>query len=210
MDVAFSLLLLSVFPILMVLLLGKWDDAVVVCGGIAAAIPASIIEIAADRNLLSMGLELSLAAKSFFFFAAVEEFLKYQVIALRYQRPFEPRRLVKASVLCAIGFGSTENFFYVTGFLHSLNQNDLIALSMLRIFMPFLLHLTTAPVLILGLWMKPFRPIAGITLAILIHGSYDFLVFSGEPNNMRIAYIILLFAGVTSAIIYRKSALELG
>jgi RsiW-degrading membrane proteinase PrsW (M82 family) len=203
---AFALLILSVVPILMVLLLGNWDDTILVCCGIGAAVAASVVEIAAERGLFATGLEVPLAARTFLLVALVEEYLKYQAVLIRCGPTVKPSGLMKASVLCALGFGSIENFLYISGFVTTLNGNYLVAASLSRFFLPLTMHIAIAPTLISGLCIKSFKPAAGITLATLFHGLYDYLSYSPSSNSIRIAYVVIAIGGFISATIYKKSS----
>jgi RsiW-degrading membrane proteinase PrsW (M82 family) len=200
------LLVLVVSPMLAIAMAGGWNETVLLCCGIGAAIVAAVLEGAIDRALNGYGVTLGGNARTFLLFVPVEECLKYFAILTALRPLPNSKKLVQASVVCAVGFGATENFFYVTGFSSVLFGTELVAASMLRVFMPFAMHLVNGPILVSGYCVGKFRPVAGIALATLFHGFYDAFVSMPTVAATRIAYAIILVGFIISAFIYKTAS----
>jgi RsiW-degrading membrane proteinase PrsW (M82 family) len=205
------MLILVVSPIPIVAMVGDWDDDVLLCWGIGMAFLAAGIEVGVDKAFNDAGLPLNLGAKALLLYGLVEESLKYFAITTaRYPLP-QGRRLVGVAVACAVGFASTENFFYVSGFSKVIHGRDLEVASMARIFLPFVFHLVNAPLLVCGHIVERFKPIAGVALATLLHWFYDFFLSAQNEAGVKAGYVVIVVGFLLSAATFRKaSALQRG
>src|SRR5260370_4249270 len=204
MNVLF--LLFAVLPIIVVIMLGSWDDFTPTCCGIAAAVLSIRVETSIYYAFTEYRLHLTFGQQAFALFGFPEEILKYLSLAMVSQLNASGRRVVKNGIFCGIGFASIENFLYTVGFLHSIADTGVFAAaSLLRFFLPFMMHSVTGPILVSGHCIKGFRPVGGISLAVLFHGTYDTVASSSSLNTVGIEVIFLLFGFVAAALIYRNA-----
>jgi RsiW-degrading membrane proteinase PrsW (M82 family) len=204
LEVAF--LLFAALPVLVVAIAGDWDKTYAICCGVGAAVASLGVETTVNDILLTHDLKVGVGLKTFALTGLVEELLKYLSLAWFIGLSQGGRTVVSRSVFCAIGFACTENFLYTSGFWHTLDNTDVSKLlSLLRFFMPFMLHVTAGPILVSGHCIKGFRPVAGLVLASIYHGTYDFILATPWHDAQRIAYILIVGGLVTSAIIFRKA-----
>lgn len=192
-------------PLLVTTLLGTYDATIIVIYGIAASAVAWAVETTISQIAVDLGISLSPAAKAFLFIALVEELVKFGAIVAAIKPHSSPKRIIVDGVLCAIGFASAENFLYVVAFKESMNEvYSLFAFSMTRLLAPFIMHLSGAPILVVGLCFKQFNPSAGIGLAVLYHGAYDALIAKASPSAFRMAYALVILGCITSGFIFKR------
>ena len=209
MEIAF--LLFAALPVLAVAIAGDRDKVVATCCGIGAALAAYGVETTINDFLAAHSLRLFNGLKMFAMIGFVEEFLKYLTLAWFLGLSEGGRAVVSKSVFCAIGFACAENFLYTSGFWHHLDNPDVSKiLSLLRFFMPFMMHVTAGPILVSGHCIKGFRPVGGLVLATLYHGTYDFILTTPWDDAQRVAYLLIVGGLFTSALIYRNARDAIG
>jgi len=195
-----------ILPIPIVALIGNRDDLVLLAYGVGIALLAAGIEIGAEKALAGAGLTLGFGLRAFLLFGLVEESLKlFAITAARRPTP-RGSRLVRAALVCAVGFASTENAIYVIGFSKTLVGANLAAASLIRMFLPLAFHLADAPLLVSGYIVKGFKPVAGLVLATLLHGFYDLFASAPIGAGARVAYMVIVVGFFASAAIFRKAA----
>ena len=140
-------------------------------------------------------------AEAFFVVAVFEEFSKYVIVRYVAQRNShfnEPFDGIVYAVMVSMGFAATENIMYV------LNGGYGVALT--RAFTAVPAHATFA--ILMGYYMGKAKfsskhriryNLAGLLLAILFHGAYDFFLFIDfVPGIWMGAFVSLIIAIVLS------------
>ncbi len=205
------LLLFSILPILTVATIGDRDKTIPTFCGVAAAIAALFIEREIIATFDFYRLSITAGIRAFVVFGATEEILKYLTLSVGWGLSRGGRAVVQASIFSAIGFASIENFLYMSGYWRAFGDSDAFtAHSLLRFFMPFMMHLTAGPILMSGYSIQQFRPVGGLTLAMLYHGTYDAILMLSSPFALRGAYLLIIGGFVVSALIYRNARDEGG
>lgn len=199
-------LLFSILPVLVVVIMAGWDKTILACCGMGAAIASYAIETAVDHALVARSVHLTDGLLAFLLFGFTEEATKYVALGMTATFNRVGRQVVQASIFCAIGFASVENFLYISGFWHALGDSEAFSvLSLLRFFMPFMMHLVNGPILVSGHCIKRFRPLGGLFLATLFHGTYDATLMTPSPYAFKTAYLLIVGGFVVSALIYRNA-----
>jgi hypothetical protein len=200
-------LLFAVLPILIIAVMGDWDKITATCCGIAAAIASIAVEKTIGQEFALHGFPLMGGLRAFLLFGFTEELLKYASLTTASCLTNKGRWAVQASIFCGVGFASIENFLYTSGFWHALGATESFsALSLLRFFMPFMMHVAAGALLASGYCIRGFRPIGGLFLATAYHGTYDAMLGTSSQAGITIAYLLILGGFVTSAFIYRNAS----
>lgn len=135
--------------------------------------------------------------KAFFVVGLVEEFSKYVIVRyfaqprLAFNEPFDG---IVYAVMVSMGFAATENVFYVL-------QGG-TGVAVLRAFTAVPAHATFG--ILMGYFMGKAKfssnriklNLAGLGLAILFHGAYDFFLFIKFIPGIWIGAFISLFIGI--------------
>ena len=135
--------------------------------------------------------------RAFFIVGFTEEFSKYIIIRYYAQtkKEFnEPFDGIVYAVMVSMGFATTENIFYV---LHGGYE-----IALLRAFTAIPAHATFA--VLMGYYMgkakfsknKRILNLAGLLLAILFHGTYDFFLFIKFIPGIWVGAFLSLFIGI--------------
>lgn len=135
--------------------------------------------------------------KAFFVVGLVEEFSKYLIVRYfaqpnkEFNEPFDG---IVYAVMVSMGFAATENIFYV------IQGGYTTALA--RAFTAVPAHATFG--VLMGYFMgkakfsnnKIVLNLAGLLLAIIFHGAYDFFLFINFVPGIRVGAILSLFIGI--------------
>lgn len=135
--------------------------------------------------------------KAFFVVALVEEFSKYVIVRyfaqprLAFNEPYDG---IMYAVMVSMGFAATENILYV------IQGGPTVAL--LRAFTAVPAHATFG--ILMGYFMGKAKfssnriklNLAGLALAIVFHGAYDFFLFINFIPGIWIGAFISLFIGI--------------
>lgn len=154
--------------------------------GFFSIFPAIIIEMILEpMTLFSSGLQ-SIFARAFIVAALVEEGIKLAVVrAYIYNKPEfdEITDGITYTIAASMGFACFENILYSTGELSTV---------LLRAFTAVPLHAIASGVMGYYIGFSKFsgtnQIVKGLLLAILIHGLYDFFLFT----NSILGYLVLL------------------
>lgn len=99
--------------------------------------------------------------------------------------------------MVSMGFATVENLLYVLG-----SENP-IEIGMVRMFTAVPAHATFGVMMGFFVGMAKFRPryafwfkLAGISIAVLFHGSYDFFLYVGAKNGTWSGAVASLFLGL--------------
>jgi protease PrsW len=169
--------------------------------GVLACVPAYIFERIGET--WSQTIDNSLLQTFFFAFVAVamtEEICKYIFLRLycfNHKAFTEPLDGIVYSVMVSMGFAAFENIVY------GISNDKLIML--VRVFTAVPAHAAFAVIMGYHLGLSKFenngtdRRLAGLTMAIIAHGCYDFLLFQTAIEPLRWAAFILLFICVSYA-----------
>jgi RsiW-degrading membrane proteinase PrsW (M82 family) len=171
--------------------------------GVGVAVPAGLIELLFEwaTGIPMTGNLLGAFIGSFFVIAPVEEVAKYLSVRVKaYNSPSfnEVMDGIVYSVAGALGFATIENIFYV--FQYG------AATGIFRAILSVPLHALCGGIIGYYLGMKKthveegkYFVAAGLLIAILFHGAYDFVLFSGTFLGILIVPIMIgLF------IVYKK------
>ena len=163
--------------------------------GILAAVPAGLIELFFERasGVPMTGNMLGAFIGSFFIVAPVEEIAKYLSVRVKaYNSPSfnEVMDGIVYSVAGALGFATIENVMYVFQFG--------AATGLFRAFLSVPLHALCGGIIGYYLGMKKVHKeekksfiAAGLIIAILFHGAYDFVLFSESFLGVLIVPIMI-------------------
>jgi RsiW-degrading membrane proteinase PrsW (M82 family) len=205
---SYWLILLVVSPALLTLIIGTWQSALLLIFGVAAAIGSAIVENGIFHTVEEYGFALSAGGKAFFLFALPEELFKYFATTSVAGNSASGRTLVKSAVVVAIGFAIAENCIYVIGFANNMTESMASVATLLRLFLPFSMHLVCAPILMCGHVIRNFKPIGGIFLAIMLHGIYDTLSLGNTVVAVKLSYLVIILSSLFAGIVYRQTGVE--
>ncbi len=165
--------------------------------GAISVLPAALIE-APFRRVIGTGSRdlLTLLAVSVLVVGLVEEAAKLVAVKLAAydNREFdEVMDGIVYAVAAGLGFAATENLFYATSFG--------IAVGVVRAFVTDLAHASFSGIVGYHLGMAKFEPQRAVSLvargmaaAVLLHGSYDFLIIGGMvPPAFGILMVLVTF-----------------
>ena len=168
-------------------------------GAIASVIMTIVLSIIANK-LLPLPNETSVLnqfIKTFFVIALIEEFSKYVIVRF-YNQPKkdfnEPFDGIVYAVMVSLGFALTENIMYVFQYGFSTG--------ILRAFTAVPAHATFG--VLMGYFMGKAKfsnrkwsyNLAGLFLAILFHGAYDFFLFLPFIPGIWIGAFVSLILGI--------------
>jgi protease PrsW len=171
--------------------------------GVAVAVPAGLIEYLFEwgTGIPMSGNLLGAFVGSFFIVAPVEEVAKYLAVRVKAYRAAAFNEVMDGivySVAAALGFATIENIFYVFQFG--------TATGLFRAFFSVPLHALCGGIIGYYLGMKKVQKeqkkyfvAAGLLIAILFHGAYDFVLFSETFLGLLIVPIM-----VALFIVYKK------
>jgi hypothetical protein len=84
---------------------------------------------------------------------------------------------------------------------------DVASAAMVRIFMPFMMHIAVGPILLSGHAIPGLHPLVGIVAAILYHGAYDALLMGAKGDIfVKLAYGMVIGGLILATLIYRAAA----
>ena len=177
--------------------------------GALMTIPVFFVQIG-FTNLLDRANINSAARDLIYWFLIIafsEEFFKYLVIRLKViNSPHldEPLDIMLYMVVAALGFAAVENVLYLFAPAGPMSLSQLIDRTLIVDFMRFIgatfLHTLCSAVVGYSLAIsfcnvkyKKITVIAGISVAILLHGLYDFSIMtSNEYTRLAVPVIIIL------------------
>lgn len=203
---SYWLILLLASPAILVLFLGARQSALLLISGAAAAIGAAILEIGIVHTVGVYGLAFSAGGKAFLLFALPEEVFKYFATTSVISDSVSSRTLVKSAVVVAVGFASVENCIYVYGFTNTMTEITASKATLFRLLLPFSMHLIGAPILVCGHVIRNFKPVGGIFLAVMFHGTYDALALGNTVIAVQLSYLVMVLGFMSAGIVYRKAA----
>lgn len=199
------MLIVVIAPAPIMAAIGKRDDLVFVVWGVIVAAMAAAVENGTDAALKSVHMSLPPGVRPFLIYGLIEESVKFAALrTARYPAP-EGRALLRAALVCALGFACAENALYVVGFAHKLSGLNLATASLVRLFLPLTFHLVAAPLLVSGYIVRGFKPLGGLALAALAHGCYDFFLSDPGGSGVRAAYLTIVVCFFASAAISRRA-----
>ncbi len=173
--------------------------------GMASALPALFLEkIAKIPEKILIENNLLLLASIFHYFlgvALIEEFLKYLVVKNQIQShpEFDEPTDAMIYMICAgLGFAASENILrFVAAFFEDIQT--FFAIWFIRFFTATFLHALCAGVVGYFLALSFFRSkkqikplIFGLTIAILLHGFYDFSIIKIKENPIFLIFPFLI------------------
>jgi RsiW-degrading membrane proteinase PrsW (M82 family) len=163
--------------------------------GVAVAVPAALIEYLFERGtgIPMTGNILGAFIGSFFIVAPVEEVAKYLAVRVKAYNSPSFNEVMDGIVYCvaaALGFATIENVFYVFEYG--------AATGIVRALFSVPLHALCGAIIGYYLGMKKVHKeekkyfvAAGIIIAILFHGAYDFVLFSETFLGILIVPIMI-------------------
>jgi len=167
--------------------------------GCFLVLPAIILELAADKLLNPLLWDcyiIYIAAKSFIIAGLIEEWLKRIAVKKSvYNNPHfdEVMDGIVYAVVVSLGFATIENIFYVL--------DGGLSIGIIRAITALPLHAVSAGIMGYYIGKAKFSETfqiekqlfrKGLTYAVIIHGSYDFIVFYGAEINVYV-FILLPF-----------------
>ena len=173
--------------------------------GFFSVIPAVVIELFLEPFTQLPYFYQSIFAKAFIVAALVEEGIKLVVVMLFVYNRSEFDEITDGivyTITASLGFACFENILYSTGGLSTV---------LLRAFSAVPLHALASGVMGYYIGMTKFRHrtviIKGLLVAVIIHGLYDFLLFT----NTALAFLVIPLLLVCWFILNRriKEALKL-
>ncbi|MFM1794348.1 MAG: hypothetical protein RL642_733 [Bacteroidota bacterium] len=182
--------------------------------GFFSILPAMLLEfpLLFTNSLPFLGGTLGSAIKAFAFVALPEELAKFFMLkAYAYRQPEfdEPFDGIVYGVMVGMGFATAENIMYVYEYG--------VATGVIRMFLAVPAHATFA--IIMGYFMgkakfslsrERYLLIAGLTWAVIFHGSYDFFLFIKDAQQVKTEFSLLMLLGaivslLTGIILSRKA-----
>ena len=173
--------------------------------GMLAAIPAVFLEkgILGEFNKLNIAPFLIILLNTFIAIALVEELMKYLVVkkkALNNQEFDEPVDAMLYMIIAALGFAASENILILLPLSSELLIKEALVISAFRFVGATFLHtLCSATIgffLALSFFETKKRTIyltVGITIAVLLHGLYNFAIMeTSQSLSFLIPLIILI------------------
>jgi len=178
--------------------------------GMLATLPAALIELGIF-SLFSDMLGRSLGGTILYIFfgiAATEEIIKYAVVRWKiFKNPEfdEPLDLMLYMIIAALGFAAMENIFYIIQY----NILEALWISSLRFVGAVLLHTLASGILgyFLALSLTNDKNrirniVSGFTIAIALHGAFNYSIMKMGDNPIFIPIIIMLLTGLAFFISY--------
>lgn len=170
--------------------------------GALACIPAAVIEVYLEKWIQPSQYGLpGLFLSAFILVALIEEGWKFfftNFFAYRRDAFNEPYDGITYAVMVSLGFATLENIVYVLG-----DENRPIELALYRMFTAVPAHVTFGVVMGYFMGLAKFRQnsfklrLAGLGGAVLLHGFYDFALFSAaQLPLMIIGALLSLVLGV--------------
>lgn len=167
--------------------------------GVISIIPAIIIEDFFDReSYIRMG---TIAVYSILVIGLTEESCKFfflRTFAYRKKNLREPYDGILYSVIISMGFATAENIMY------TLKGGS--PLAFIRMFTAVPGHASFAVIMGFFLGVGKFKRfssvwmIAGLVIAVLTHGIYDFFLLQKDYPTLKLATLVLLIISVTFAV----------
>jgi len=164
-------------------------------GGVLMTIPAILLE-----NFLEGFFSAIIFNTTFFLLvyflvgiALVEETLKYLIVkatAFRSRALNEPVDVMLYMIIAALGFAAFENILLLFGLVETYSASDIFLVNTIRFVQAVLLHALASGILgyfiALSFYKKKrrgFLTILGLFLATLLHGLFNFYIFTiGDQN----------------------------
>jgi len=158
--------------------------------GVLMTIPAILLE-----NFLEGFLSAIISERTLFLFiyflvgiALVEETLKYLIVkatAFRSRALNEPVDVMLYMIIAALGFAAFENILLLFGLIQTYSASDIFLVNTIRFVQAVLLHALASGILgyfiALSFYKKKrrgFLTILGLLLATLLHGLFNFYIFT--------------------------------
>ena len=165
--------------------------------GFFVVIPAALIEVWLQNIYPSGETILSVAVNNFLFVGFVEELCKYLCLfyIVYHKADFnEPFDGITYAVMVSMGFATSENIFYVLdGGLHT---------AVMRIFSAVPAHASFAVLMGYFVGLSKFNDhhipymVAGLGVATLFHGAYDFFLSIDNVELIAFGAVIALALGI--------------
>lgn len=166
--------------------------------GALSVIPVSLVE-----GIVSVRFENNIFVYSVIGIALVEEGFKFLFLKRYFfsNREFnEPFDGIVYAVMVSLGFATIENIFYVFG-----SYEDGVSVGIIRMFTAVPLHAVCGVIMgyFVGLAKFKFADqqrgllLGGLSLAVIVHGIYDYFIFAG--NYLTFSILALIIAIIFSA-----------
>lgn len=177
--------------------------------GMLAAVPAGLIEIGFFDIIKSLPIPLLFLQIIYIFLgiAFIEEFFKYLVVqrkVLKNSELDEPVDLMLFMIISALGFAALENLLILLPLANQFMLVETLTMAVFRFVGATFLHALCAG--LIGYFMaialcaptqKQFKMLAlGITIAVFLHGLYDFSII-GIEGNLKFAIPLSILLGLT-------------
>lgn len=177
--------------------------------GMLAAVPAGLIEIGFFDIIKSLPIPLLFLQIIYIFLgiAFTEEFFKYLVVqkkVLKNSELDEPVDLMLFMIISALGFAALENLLILLPLANQFMLVETLTMAIFRFVGATFLHALCSG--LIGYFMaislraptqKKFKMLAlGITIAVFLHGLYDFSII-GIEGNLKFAIPLSILLGLT-------------
>lgn len=177
--------------------------------GMLAAVPAGLIEIGFFDIIKSLPIPLLFLQIIYIFLgiAFTEEFFKYLVVQkkiLKNSELDEPVDLMLFMIISALGFAALENLLILLPLINQFMLVETLTMAVFRFVGATFLHALCSG--LIGYFMaislraptqKKFKMLAlGITIAVFLHGLYDFSII-GIEGNLKFAIPLSILLGLT-------------
>jgi len=173
--------------------------------GILIAIPTALVEIGLTEEISALTLPsfISQIIYTFIGIALIEEIFKYWVVKkniIGHPEMDEPVDLMIYMIVAALGFAALENLLILLPLSNPFLFAEIAVLSIFRFVGATFLHALCSGLIgyfmataIAGHKKKKFQTVgAGIIIAILLHGLYDFSIMELEGNFKFLIPVIIL------------------
>jgi len=172
--------------------------------GMLMALPAILLEMGIIRFLEGSNLPLILLVflNIFIGIALVEELLKYWVVkkkVLGHEEFDEPIDALLYMIIAALGFAAAENILILCSLGPTFLFSNVLIVSLLRFWGATFLHVLASGVIGYFLALSVFETkkrgrllVLGITIAVLLHGFYNFSIMELQGSFTFVVPIIIL------------------
>ena len=186
------------------------------CYGMLATLPAIFFETAIFGELSKLNFSPTPVTilNIFLGVALVEEFLKFLVVkekVLRNPEFDEPIDAMIYMIISALGFAAGENILILVPLKYTL-FSEIFGVSLLRFLGATFLHALCAAIIGFFIGLSFFEEkrrgkliFFGLTLAILLHGFYNFYIMKGEGSlKLLVPLLLLLIAAIFVSFGFKK------
>jgi RsiW-degrading membrane proteinase PrsW (M82 family) len=185
--------------------------------GMLFTIPAVFLEMAIFGKIQTLNFSPYVISILNFFFgvALVEEFLKFLVIQLKVlNNPEfdEPIDAMIYMIISALGFAAAENLLILFPLVKPIFLGKIFEISLLRFLGATFLHALASAIVGFFIGLSFFEKkkrggliTEGLTLAILLHGFYNFSIIEMEKGtNLLIPFFLLLTSAIFVSFGFKK------